>query len=254
MAALFLAAVIAGVAVVGARERREPAHRRARHAPDARCTPPSGRRSRRSRAAAISCSSWSRRSHPGRRPHDPPGDRRAWDTLFLIASSDVTSSLTPDTTGFLRVRPPGLTDRSTSSPASPSPGCSRGPARGRMLGWAMVAVTMTGVILSLNRNMLLGLALGLWRRAALVYTAAASLRRHGRVTRAGGVGVRPDRQGHHRRVLSAIVSRISSITNYSQLQTQTSTTATTRTTSRSRASARTPSAAWSGARITAPCC
>ena len=88
-----------------------------------------------------------------------------------------------------------------------------------MLGWAMVAVTMTGVILSLNRNMLLGLALGLCaaalvtpqRHRFVVMAASLVLVVSGFVLIAQGSTVES----------SAIVSRISSITNYSQLQTQT---------------------------------
>ena len=142
-----------------------------------------------------------------------PGTR-----FFLIASSDVTSSLTPDTNGFLRVRPPGLTTVYIVAGFA----FARvlwGPARGRMLGWAMVAVTMTGVILSLNRNMLLGLALGLCaaalvtpqRHRFVVMAASLVLVVSGFVLIAQGSTVES----------SAIVSRISSITNYSQLQTQT---------------------------------
>ena len=52
-----------------------------------------------------------------------------------------------------------------------------------MAGWAMVAVTLSGVILSLNRNMLLGLVLGLCA-AALV-----APQRHRFVVMAAGVAM-----------------------------------------------------------------
>ena len=80
--------------------------------------------------------------------------------LFVIAPSDLASSLTPDETGFLRVRPPGLTTVYIVA-AFALARVLWGPGRHGLLGWGMAAVALTGVILSLNRNMLLGLALGL---------------------------------------------------------------------------------------------
>ena len=65
-----------------------------------------------------------------------------------------------DENGFLRVRPPGLTTIYIVA-AFALARVLWGPARHRLGGWAMAAVALTGVILSLNRNMLLGLALGL---------------------------------------------------------------------------------------------
>jgi hypothetical protein len=138
--------------------------------------------------------------------------------VFLIASSDVTSSLTSDATGFLRVRPPGLTTVYIVAGFA----LARvlwGPSRHRRIGWGMTAVTLTGVILSLNRNMLLGLALGLCAAAVI------APQKHRFVAMAATVGI----------VLSgfvllaqgsavdsnAIVSRVASITNYSGLRTQT---------------------------------
>lgn len=138
--------------------------------------------------------------------------------FFLIASADVTSSLTSDGTGFLRVRPPGLTTVYVVAGFA----LARviwGPARGRMAGWAMVAVTLSGVILSLNRNMLLGLVLGLCaaalvapqRHRFVVMAAGVTMVLAGFVLLAQGSAVESN----------AIVSRVASITNYSQLQTQT---------------------------------
>jgi len=139
-------------------------------------------------------------------------------SMFWIAPSDIASSLTPDTTGFLRVRPPGLTTVYVVSGFA----LARvlwGPARGRAAGWCIAAVSMTGVILSLNRNMLLGLAFGL-----SVATIAARQRHRVAVMAAGlamalciavllteGTAVGQN----------AVVSRVASITNYSELRTQT---------------------------------
>jgi O-antigen ligase len=138
--------------------------------------------------------------------------------LFLIAPSDVNTSLTQDGTGFLRVRPPGLTAVYLVA-AFALARVIWGPARGRKLGWIIVIVSMTGVVLSLNRNMLLGLLFGL-SAAALV-----AKDRHRIVTLAAGLTV----------VLACfvllapgtslwsntVVSRFSSLSNYSALQTQT---------------------------------
>jgi hypothetical protein len=138
--------------------------------------------------------------------------------LFLIAPEDVTSSLTPDDTGFLRVRPPGLTSVYVVACFSVAL-VIWGPRRLRPLGWGMTVVTLTGVILSLNRNMLLGLALGLCA-AALI-----APQRHRFVVLAAALGMglsglvllTQDSAVHS----NAIVSRIGSITNYSELQEQT---------------------------------
>ena len=83
----------------------------------------------------------------------------------------------------------------------------------------MATVTVTGVILSLNRNMLLGLALGLCaaalvapqRRRFVVMAAVLGMTLSGVVLLAQGSSYESN----------AIVSRVASITNYSQLQTQT---------------------------------
>jgi len=139
--------------------------------------------------------------------------------FFLIGSSDLAGTLTADDTGFLRVRPPGLTSVYVVA-AFALARVLWGPARGRMLGWAMVLVTMTGVLLSLNRNMLLGLVVGL-AAAALV-----APQRHRVAVMAVSVAA----------VVAAlvllaqtsatidsnpVVSRFASVTNYSELQTQT---------------------------------
>jgi O-antigen ligase len=135
--------------------------------------------------------------------------------FFLIAPSDLTSSLTTDVPGILRVRPPGLTTVYIAS-AFALARVIWGPARGRLIGWAMMAVTLTGVILSLNRNMLLGLALGLCaaalvapqRHRFVVAAAVLGMTISGFVVLAQGsaIGSNP------------IVSRVASITNVSQLQ------------------------------------
>ena len=138
--------------------------------------------------------------------------------LFLIAPQDLASSLTSDGTGFLRVRPPGLTTVYVAAGFA----LARviwGPARGRIVGWGMAAVTVTGVILSLNRNMLLGLALGLCaaalvapqRHRFVVMVAVLGMALSGFVLLAQGSSYESN----------PIVARVASITNYSELQTQT---------------------------------
>jgi O-Antigen ligase len=138
--------------------------------------------------------------------------------LFLIGSSDLASTFTSDGTGFLRVRPPGLTTVYIVAGFA----LARvlwGPARRRLFGWGMTAVTLTGVILSLNRNMLLGLALGLCAAALVapqkhrfvVLAAALGMALFGFGLAAQGSGVESN----------PIVSRITSITNYSGLKKQT---------------------------------
>ena len=139
--------------------------------------------------------------------------------LFLIGSSDLAGTLTSDGTGFLRVRPPGLTTVYLASGFA----LARvlwGPERHRLLGWGMTAITLTGVVLSLNRNMLLGLVLGLataaliapQRHRVIVMAAALAMALSGFVLLA---------QGSSAVQSNAIASRIASIANYSELQTQT---------------------------------
>jgi O-antigen ligase len=138
--------------------------------------------------------------------------------LFAIASSDLSSTLTPEGNGFLRVRPPGLTTVYVVA-AFALARLLWGPARHRLLAWAMTAVTLTGVILSFNRNMLLGLALGLSVAALIarqkhrfvVMLAVLAMVVSGVAVLAQGssVGSNP------------IVARIGSITNYPKLKTQT---------------------------------
>ena len=138
--------------------------------------------------------------------------------LFLIASSDLASSLTSDTAGFLRVRPPGLTTVYIVAGFALARALW-GPPRGRLLGWGMAAVALTGVILSLNRNMLLGLALGLCAAALIapqkhrfvVMVATLGLVLSGLALLAQGAAVESN----------PIASRIASLTNYSGLKTQT---------------------------------
>jgi hypothetical protein len=138
--------------------------------------------------------------------------------LFAIAPSDVASSLTPEGTGFLRVRPPGLTTVYIVT-AFALARILWGPARHRLLGWGMLAVGLTGVILSLNRNMLLGLALGLCvaaliarqkhRFVVLVATLGIALSGFVLVAQSSSLGSDP------------VVARVASITDYSGLKTQT---------------------------------
>ena len=138
-------------------------------------------------------------------------------SLFWIAPSDVASTLTSDSTGFLRVRPPGLTMVYVA--AAFSLACLLwGPRRHRLAAWVMSGVTLTGVILSLNRNMLIGLALGLsvaalaapQRRRFVVMVATLVLIFTSLVT-----------VGNSAVGSNAVASRIESITNYSELKTQT---------------------------------
>jgi hypothetical protein len=138
--------------------------------------------------------------------------------LFVIARSDLTSTLAPEETGFLRVRPPGLTTVYIVA-AFALARILWGPARHRLLGWAMAAVALTGVILSLNRNMLLGLALGLCVAALIarqkhrfvVLVATLGITLSGFALLAQGSSLASD----------PVVSRIASITNYSGLKQQT---------------------------------
>ena len=138
--------------------------------------------------------------------------------MFLIASSDLKSSLTSDGTGFLRVRPPGLTTVYITS-AFALARVLWGPRHHRAAVWCIALVSLTGVILSLNRNMVLGLVIGL-SAAALV-----AKQRHRVVVMATALAL----------TLSAVVllaqssaissnpvaSRFASITDYSALRTQT---------------------------------
>jgi hypothetical protein len=131
--------------------------------------------------------------------------------MFLIYSSDVASTLsTSDSGGFLRVRPPGLTTVYIVAGFA----LARvlwGPPRRRVFGWGMTAVTLTGVILSFNRNMLLGLALGLCAAALVApqkhrfVVLAATL---GLVLSGFGLAAQGSRVGSN-----PIVSRYTSITN-----------------------------------------
>jgi len=139
-------------------------------------------------------------------------------TVFWIAASDVTSSLTQDTTGFLRVRPPGLTTVYIVA-AFALARVLWGPARGRAVGWWIAAVAIAGVILSLNRNMLIGLVLGISvatlaarpRHRVAVMAAGLAMLLCAAVLATEGTAVGSN----------AVVARIASITNYSELRTQT---------------------------------
>jgi O-antigen ligase len=138
--------------------------------------------------------------------------------LFFIAPSDLASSITSDDTGFLRVRPPGLTTVYIVA-AFALARVIWGPARRRLHGWALAAVALTGVILSLNRNMLVGLVLGLCvaalavphRRRFVVMAATVGLVLSGFVLVAQGSAASSD----------AVVARFASLTNYSELRSQT---------------------------------
>ena len=138
--------------------------------------------------------------------------------LFVIAPSDLASILMTDETGFLRVRPPGLTTVYIVA-AFALARVLWGPARHRLLGWGMAAVALTGVILSLNRNMLLGLALG------LCVAATIAPQKHRFVVMVASVGMALSGFGLLAQSSSVesnpVVSRFASITNYSRLKTQT---------------------------------
>jgi O-antigen ligase len=137
--------------------------------------------------------------------------------LFVIAPSDLASSLT-DETGFLRVRPPGLTTTYVVA-AFALARILWGPARHRLGSWAIAAVALTGVVLSLNRNMLLGLALG------LCVAALIARERHRFVVLVAILGVAVSGFGLLAQSSSfssnAVVSRFASITDYSRLKEQT---------------------------------
>ena len=138
--------------------------------------------------------------------------------LFVIAPADIAQTLTPDETGFLRVRPPGLTTVYVVA-AFALARILWGPARHRLLGWTIAAVALTGVSLSLNRNMLLGLALGLCvaaliarqkhRFVVLVATLGITLSSLALLAQGSSLGSDP------------VVSRVASITNYAGLKQQT---------------------------------
>ena len=135
--------------------------------------------------------------------------------LFVIAPSDL--ALTVET-GFLRVRPPGLTTIYVVA-AFALARVLWGPARHRLRGWAMAAVAVTGVVLSLNRNMLLGLALGLCiaaliapqrhRFVVLIATVGIALSGFGLLAQSSSLASNP------------VVSRFASITDYPRLKEQT---------------------------------
>ena len=137
--------------------------------------------------------------------------------LFVIAPTDLAATLT-DETGFLRVRPPGLTTIYIVA-AFALARVLWGPPRHRLSGWAMAAVALTGIAVSLNRNMLLGLALGLCvaaliarqshRFVVLVATAGVVVSGFGLLAQSSAVG------------RNAVVSRFASITDYSRLKKQT---------------------------------
>jgi O-antigen ligase len=137
--------------------------------------------------------------------------------LFLISASDLAQTFTQDG-GFLRVRPPGLTMVYIVA-AFALARVLWGPARHRLLARGMAAVTVTGVILSLNRNMVLGLALGLCA-AALI-----SPKKHRFVVLAATIGVAVLGFGLVAQgtglASDTVVSRLTSISNYSQLRTTT---------------------------------
>jgi O-Antigen ligase len=139
-------------------------------------------------------------------------------SFFVIAASDLKQTVMSEN-GFLRVRPPGLTTVYIASGFA----LARvlwGPAQGRMVGWGMTAVTLTGVILSLNRNMLLGLILG------LAVTALVTPQRPRVIGLAAGlamvlVSFILVAQSSRSLDSNPVVSRFASVTNYSKLKTQT---------------------------------
>jgi O-antigen ligase len=135
--------------------------------------------------------------------------------LFLAGSSsqEVYTIESEGAGSFFRVRPPGLVLVYVVC-AFAIAYLLWGPPRRRLAAVSLALVTFTGVVLSLNRNMLLGLALGLcvallvvprMGRAAAILAAVALL--------AIGVGAVLGGAGG-----GAIVDRAVSIGNWSQLQ------------------------------------
>ena len=139
--------------------------------------------------------------------------------LFLIGSSDLSGAISSDDTGFLRIRPPGLTSVYVVA-AFALARVLWGPARGRMLGWLMVLVTLTGVTLSANRNMAVGLVIGL-AAAALVTRQRHRVAVMATMVAAVVAALVLLAQSSATIGSNPVVSRFASITNYSQLQTQT---------------------------------
>jgi O-antigen ligase len=138
--------------------------------------------------------------------------------LFMIAPQDLGSVYEPEAGGFLRVRPPGLP--TVYVVAAFALACALwGPARYRLRAWAMTAVTLAGLTVSLNRNMLLGLALG------LAVAALVARHKHRFVAVVAGVAIAVAGVAVYAQNSSigsnAIVARVASITNYSELKTQT---------------------------------
>ena len=138
--------------------------------------------------------------------------------LFVIAASDVASTLTPDETGFLRVRPPGLTTVYVVA-AFALARVIWGPSARRLGGWLMAGVALTGVILSLNRNMIVGLVLGLCvaalaapqRRRFVVMAATLGLALSALILASQGSALQSD----------VVVSRVATLANYSELRSET---------------------------------
>ena len=138
--------------------------------------------------------------------------------LFAIAPSELSSTLTAEPNGFLRVRPPGLTTVYIVA-AFALARLLWGPARHRLVAWAMTAVALTGIILSFNRNMLLGLALGLSVAAVIAqqkHRFVVMLAVLAMVISGGAILAQGSSVGSN-----PILARIASITNYPKLKTQT---------------------------------
>src|SRR6185312_13528576 len=89
-----------------------------------------------------------------------------------------------------------------------------------MLGWLMVLVTLTGVTLSANRNMAVGLVIGL-AAAALVTRQRHRVAVMATMVAAVVAALVLLAQSSATIGSNPVVSRFASITNYSQLQTQT---------------------------------
>jgi O-antigen ligase len=137
--------------------------------------------------------------------------------LFFVTSSDLSSTLSTEN-GFLRVRPPGLTTVYVVA-AFALARVFWGPQRHRLRGWAVLAVALAGLAVSLNRNMLVGLVLGLaaavlitpQRRRLMAGAAVVALVVAGFIIVSAGSS-QPS---------NPIVARFSDITDYAQLKTQT---------------------------------
>lgn len=139
-------------------------------------------------------------------------------TLFLVGSDSQIVNVQSDADAFLRVRPPGLTLVYIVS-AFAAAYLISGPPKHRRTAALLLLVTVVGIALSLNRNMLLGLVAGLCvaalisansaRVIAVLASAGVILLGTGAVLSTTGTGG------------NALLDRIVSIGDRSQLDTGT---------------------------------